>query len=370
MSKTEFDNINIHSRPDKRSEAEERWVSFQPYLLSKGYRLRARYQPDWVPSWKGTSIKPLHCEDSLDSIPIRVLDATRIQDGKQVKLKMVITPQEGGEGEHEYALLKYFSEQPLKDDPANHVVPCLDDFPIPGVDSGQFVVMPLLSPYKLVQFCNLAEVQNLLEQLFEGLLFMHQNNVAHRDIAPTNIMMDARHLFAEPFHPFYQDHSLDAKRVIQPRYSRTEKGVRYYFIDFGYSTWFQNPNMHRTAVGVDAREAAPEQKTGLPYDPFAADVYQLGKMIHDDIIPITNSLKFVLPLVRKMIREVPTERPTLEQARDQMNTAFIGLSGWRRRWPIVPRNASFEDRCRYYFSGIKVEIRFWIRAIIKLVWRH
>ncbi|CAE6349633.1 hypothetical protein BN14_06352 [Rhizoctonia solani AG-1 IB] len=179
MNKPEFDDVSIHSRSDKRSEAEERWVSFQPYLLSKGYRLRPRYQPDWVPSWKGTSVKPLHCEDSLDCMPLRVLDATRVQDEQQVKLKMIV-PSSQGEGEHEHALLKHFSEFPLRDDPLNHVVPCLDSFPIPSIDTGRFVVMPLLSPYKLMQFNSLAEVHDLLMQLFDGLLFLHKNNVAHR----------------------------------------------------------------------------------------------------------------------------------------------------------------------------------------------
>jgi hypothetical protein len=57
--------------------------------------------------------------------------------------------------------------------------------------------MPLLSPYKLMQFNSLAEVHDLLMQLFDvsdqlatyfsangsllqGLLFLHKNNVAHR----------------------------------------------------------------------------------------------------------------------------------------------------------------------------------------------
>ncbi|KAF8691616.1 Protein kinase domain, partial [Rhizoctonia solani] len=369
MNNAAFDDIGIHSRPDKRSEAEDRWVAFQPYLLSKGYQLRPRYQPDWVPSWKGTSIKPLHCEDSLDSIPIRVLDATRIQDNQQVKLKMIVA-YAAGEGANEYALLKHFSESPLKDDPSNHVVPCLDSFPIPGIDAGNFVVMPLLSSYQLIPFYNLAEVHELLKQLFDGLLFLHSNNVAHRDIASTNVMMDARPLFEEPFHPFYQDHSLDAKRLIYPSYSRSEKDVRYYFIDYGYAVWFPDPNAPRTAVGVDAREAAPEQKSGQPYDPFPADVYQLGKMIHDDLFQAVDDLRFLLPLIRGMTEETPTRRLTLEQARDQMNTSFVGLHGWRYRWPLVPRNTRFQDRCWYFFRGLVAEILFLVRCIRRLGLRN
>ncbi|CAE6391248.1 unnamed protein product [Rhizoctonia solani] len=286
MAALSFDDVSIASLPDQRSEAEERWVSFQPYLSSKGYQLRPRYQPGWVPSWKRTGGKALRAEDSLDPAPVRRLDATRIQDQQQVMLKMLVPPIEGNEGKNEFTLLKLFSSPPLKQHPENHIVPCLESFPIPGVSSGQFIVMPLLSPYNELPFYNLAEIHDLLKQLFEGLLFMHRNNTAHLDIASPNIMMDARPLFDEPFHPFYQTLSLDATRLLQPRYRRSQKNTRYYYIDLGYSVRFDNSTSPRTIVGSQARELAPEQETGLPYDPFVTDIYQLGKMIQRDLIPV------------------------------------------------------------------------------------
>ncbi|KAJ1300200.1 hypothetical protein OPQ81_011948 [Rhizoctonia solani] len=288
MSTPSFDKVNIFSQADKRSEAEERWVSFQPYLFFKGYRLRSRYQPDWVPSWKGksTSALSLDAEDSFDPAPVRRLDAIRIKDGQQVMLKMLVPPTEGIEGKNEYALLHYFSSPALKDHPDNHVVPCLDSFPIPNVDSGRFVVMPLLSPYHTLPFYNLAEVHDFLRQLFKGLLFMHKNNTAHLDIASPNVMMDARPLYTEPFHPFYQSLSLDATRILEPRYHRSQKHTRYYFIDLGYSVQFDDSSAPWAVLGSQARELAPEQETGVPYDPFSVDVYQLGKMIQKDVIPV------------------------------------------------------------------------------------
>lgn len=96
-----------------------------------------------------------------------MLDATRIQDGQQVLIKMVVPGQDNREGEDELAILRYFSSPPLKDDPSNHVVPCLDSFPIPGVGSGHFIVMPLLRRYEEPPFHNLAEVHDFLQQLFE-----------------------------------------------------------------------------------------------------------------------------------------------------------------------------------------------------------
>lgn len=69
MAPPSFHDISVLSySPEERSEAEKRWVSFQPYLLAKGYQLRPRYQPDWTPSWKGTMKRADDCEDSLDSM--------------------------------------------------------------------------------------------------------------------------------------------------------------------------------------------------------------------------------------------------------------------------------------------------------------
>lgn len=363
-----FDHVEIHSEPHRRSEAEERWVSFQPYLLSKGYRLRARYQPDWTPSWTDAD-DPLDFEDSLDCIPIRVLDAARIVDEQQVKIKMVV-PANDNEGKDECALLQYFSTPSLRSDPSNHVVPCLDSFPIPGVESGYFVVMPLLSRYRNLPFYNLAEVHDLLQQLFEGLLFMHRNNVAHRDIAPPNLMMDARPLFDEPFHPFYQTHSIDAKRRIRPRYRRSQKGIRYYYIDLGYAAWFQDTSSPRMVVGMSAREAAPEQIASAPYNPFLADVYQLGAMIHRDLIQKIEGIEFLLPLAQDMTKDKPNERPALEGARNTMNTAFLGLSGWKYRRPFVPKDATFQDRCRIMFVALSEEANYWLMAVLNFVLRR
>lgn len=38
------------------------WVSHQPFLLLRGYKLRPRYDPNWVPSWSG--VRTMMTEDS------------------------------------------------------------------------------------------------------------------------------------------------------------------------------------------------------------------------------------------------------------------------------------------------------------------
>jgi hypothetical protein len=39
------------------------WRDLQPWLRERGYLLRSRYAPDWVPSWKGTRKEWSSCED-------------------------------------------------------------------------------------------------------------------------------------------------------------------------------------------------------------------------------------------------------------------------------------------------------------------
>ena len=121
-----------------------------------------------------------------------------MQDRSQVVVKMVAPADDDREGQEELEILQRFSSEPLKSDPRNHVVPCLDTFPIPGVEGGVFYVMPLLSKYKDPAFYNLNEIKDFLGQIFEvrvtalissieahlffslqGLEFLHLNDVVH-----------------------------------------------------------------------------------------------------------------------------------------------------------------------------------------------
>ena len=49
------------------------WKDRYEYLLKKGYKLRARYNPKWKPSWTGTNLDPDFCEDSV-VLNVRLLD--------------------------------------------------------------------------------------------------------------------------------------------------------------------------------------------------------------------------------------------------------------------------------------------------------
>jgi hypothetical protein len=98
--------------------------------------------------------------------------------------------------------------------------------------------------------------------------------------------MDSHPLYDEPFHPFQQHRSPDGKRPVRPKHLRSQRPVRYYYIDFGYSKWFRDPTAPRMVQGAHARERTPEQIAGDPYDPFKGDIFQLGAIIRRDLIPV------------------------------------------------------------------------------------
>lgn len=108
----------------------------------------------------------------------------------------------------------------------------------------------------------------------------------YRDCTPPNIMMDWKPLVNEPFHPIRNHISLDGQRDLEIR-ARSAAPVRYYFIDFGLSTWFENKGTPALVSGEYGREqGVPELRSGKPYDPFKVDVFILGAFLKKHLVKV------------------------------------------------------------------------------------
>ncbi|THH04988.1 hypothetical protein EW146_g10020, partial [Bondarzewia mesenterica] len=231
-------HIEDINEPYGLRELEKGWCFLEPFIQSKGYALRSRYAPGWVGSWVGTSLDPLECEDSI-IVNSTVLDAVRVSDNTQVLLK-IHTPLDAlhvhPSKEHELAVLAYFSSPPLSDDPRNHCVPLLDVLDVSG-DDVRISVTPLFRDWYAPPFCMTVEALGFIRQLLEGLEFMHEHGIAHCNIAPRNILMDARELFPEGFHGAYNmnpAHRMSESHLARRTRLSTPTPVRYYYIDFGH----------------------------------------------------------------------------------------------------------------------------------------
>lgn len=62
------------SAPGELYPAEVIWRDNYDFLEASGYRLRSRYKPDWVPSWRGTSRLWAFCEDGLPPYVCNIID--------------------------------------------------------------------------------------------------------------------------------------------------------------------------------------------------------------------------------------------------------------------------------------------------------
>lgn len=92
-------------------------------------------------------------------------------------------------------------------------------------------------------------------------------------------MLDPTFLFPGGTHPrnLYLDKSgLEEAKAIR---RAAVPNLKYYFIDFGMSSHFEDPNGAHRVLGQDGQcQDVPELSSEVPYDPFPADVFILGDL--------------------------------------------------------------------------------------------
>ncbi|KZS89825.1 hypothetical protein SISNIDRAFT_431678 [Sistotremastrum niveocremeum HHB9708] len=308
--------------------SEKRWASYQPWLQSLGYDLRRRYQPGWKPSWHKTGLDPYDSEDSiLPHIRGSILDATRRKDKRIVVMKLVPT------NKQELAIWRCLSAPALLSDPRNSCVPLLDVLVLPDTDEELLAVMPLLLPFNRVRFETPGEIMQCLYKLSEGLVFLHEQNVAHLDICVQNTMMDpGDKLYPKGFHPAHPSGytpSSKSPRIKSPppRTCRTLAPVEYHYIDFGESVRFNSFEERELITGsVGHYLDIPDFADGKPYDPFRVDIHAFGDMIKETILDAYSGLTSLEPLVNALRESDPEKRPTAAEALQTLKSIIASQS--------------------------------------------
>ncbi|KAJ7092074.1 kinase-like domain-containing protein [Mycena belliarum] len=341
------------------------WRDHHDWLEGCGYKLRPRYHPDWVPSWTGTNKDFSEMPDgAMKTGP--TLDAVRMRDQADVMLKLLRKSthvrEVNGEVEGKFVELEiglFFSSEPLVKDPRNHCVPILEVLEVPDDDDCIMIVMPLLRKFALPRFDTFGEAIDFFKQIFEGLKFMHDHNVAHRDCNGRNLMMDASSMYPSGFHPMEPK----KKRDFLGRakfYNRTRRPPKYYLIDFGISRQYSTrspPPLEPPIAGGD--KSVPEFRDPKPCDPFPTDIYFLGNMIRRNFTegsPFTRKLlgfEFMSPLVDMMVAEDPSQRPTIDEVIARFAAIRDGLSSWKLRSRVIKEDDLVPGR------GLK----HWLRRI-------
>jgi hypothetical protein len=91
--------------------------------------------------------------------------------------------------------------------------------------------------------------------------------------------MDATHMFPRGFHPV-KDLLLHDVSTAAPIIARRHVGVKYYFIDYGISSYFPaGESQPHLVVGLAGRDQdVPELSDKVPYDPFKVDIFTVGNV--------------------------------------------------------------------------------------------
>ncbi|KAI0296112.1 kinase-like domain-containing protein [Multifurca ochricompacta] len=306
------------------------WRDNYSVIWHSGYELRPRYHPNWEPSWRRSGKDFFSVEDGQPCLLRAAIDATRRADGKRVMLKKILPE----EGPYELDISRMFSSPELAQNPRNHCVPLLDIIELPN--SGQrLMVMPFLRPFNKPRFQTFGEFVAFFTQICEGLQFMHERNIAHRDCTANNIMFDPSGMYPQGFHPLHINRSQDFKGRAK-HYTRTQQPPRYHLIDFGLSRQYTSRRaFDRPLRGGD--KSAPEHKDGGWCNPFQTDIYYLGNLVRQEFLRKYNGFEFMNDLVSEMTHRDPAKRPIIEVVVDKFAHICESLSGFKLRSNITSK---------------------------------
>ncbi|EJT97915.1 hypothetical protein DACRYDRAFT_119109 [Dacryopinax primogenitus] len=331
------------------------WRSIAPILARRGYTLRPRYHDGWVGSWVGTNKRPEECEDSIVLGRKQLLLDAKWRSGSNVMLKLWF---DNFLDRVEPDVLQYFSHPSRINDSANHCVPLLDMFQIPGQPFVKVLVEPLLRSYNEPPFIMVAEALSFVLQTLEGLEYMHLHNIAHGDISHNNILMDTHDMFPDGFHGAFTlnpGHRMSETGLL--RLTRIQAPPKYYYIDFGSSCMCRTFMGSALVLSVATSFVPPEIKDDRTkaYDPFRGDVFSLG-MTFLAMVQNRPGLTFLLPMIRRMTVQSPSSRPTVFQIkrhfltivlRNLTKTQMIERIGWEDTSKMTTFERAFDTKEHY-----------------------
>ncbi|KAJ3845930.1 kinase-like domain-containing protein [Lentinula lateritia] len=339
------------------------WIGHFEYLKEHGYMMRPRYRPGWKPSYKPGILEPLFSEDGQSMLHPYVMDALRISDSYMVAMKRV----KGSTGEENIA--SFFSNKEHNTNPRNRCIRVLEVLPIPGNDNEKIIVMPWLRKVMDPRFRTIGEAVQFFQEIIEGLKYMHENNVAHRDCTRNNMGMDANPMFTRQYHPIKpkKRHNWSARAL---HHSRTRCPPTYFLIDFGQSRMY-NPSEPRPSEYAlkSGGYTPPEGDADILCDPFATDVYILGTMIRTSFLdgdsnsykPGVHGFEFLRPLVNDMIADDPSSRPTMTEVASRFSDVVGELPWWKLRSRAVQKDEFFATPFRAVYH------LFWTASMMVLL---
>ncbi|KAG2006966.1 other/AgaK1 protein kinase [Coprinopsis cinerea AmutBmut pab1-1] len=222
------------------------------------------------------------------------------QQGHHVAIKLV--PNDSDEIRI-YELIHARDHETLKE---QCTLPVLD---ILSSTTHSFVVMPRWGAHPIdPALASLSELVVFIRCLLKGLVFLHKNNIVHRDISFRNIVMNH-------FSSHTSMYANEARRKL-----RRDQMASYAFIDYNISV-IAPDGVERSKFRLpaelsrDSSDGVPDTEQGeLDYDPFAYDVGTLGAMLSTQYQYFCGDLPLLAPLFDSMTTRDVSRRFTAAQA--------------------------------------------------------
>ncbi|KAI9445849.1 hypothetical protein BJY52DRAFT_1314448 [Lactarius psammicola] len=326
------------------SRSEVWWWDRYNDIKKCGYQLRPRCNSGWVPSWNGSN-RDFSVGDERPCLSLAAMDAIRLHDGKRVTLKKVLPE----EGPHELQISQMFSSVEVATDPGNHCVPLLDIIELsPRSGSQKLMVFPRLCPFDRPPIQTFGEFVAFFTQICEGIQFMHQRNVAHRDCTAENIMSSRSKTYPNRFLPARIGGNRTFKGAVKA-YTRMRPPPRYYFFGLELSVQYSS----RDIIDEPWRRGdtpAPEHRSGEWCNPFHTDIYYIGNLVLQEFVEKCDGFEFMNDLVASMTEDDPAKRPLIEDVLQEFVRIRESLSKSKLRSTItlkdVPKVFGLLQRAR------------------------
>ncbi|EJD53858.1 hypothetical protein AURDEDRAFT_180250 [Auricularia subglabra TFB-10046 SS5] len=375
------------------------WYEHYDFFEKRGYRLRARYKhgmlSKWIQDWQaGVPLRPPW--HAIEAITARVADpamayagveATRLADGTPVFIKCISALLDAPP-EDEIAINEFLSSEPRRSDPRNRCATLLETFvEKTNTERHTFLVFPFLRNLRMSPFRLSVELLTLAKQLLEGMEFLHENNIAHRDMHIGNVAMETAAMWPSGVRPLRSAVSQIDVSEERPEHDRIAVSIQYRVIDLGLATHFKDPTASRIVqfrAGVcvppecfegrnltrnEVLRLMLQAQTGnqlpigtpertRPYDPFKADIFQLGILLMRLFI---NSAPCLTPLVDAMTDSDPEKRPTATECLRIFSELTSNISRWQLLRPATDISMDWEFTGVWgVIHGTKAFVRHWL----------
>ncbi|CAL1711519.1 unnamed protein product [Somion occarium] len=275
-------------------------VSPSKYILSAGFAYATPTRD--VPQHSGSP-------ERLGVFQCMVKASISTADGVAVVVRVIAIQ---NEGQQHLALLRKIAAGPLSLISSNHCLPMFREIFFEDIVLGVFPKAGGCVDEAFGAWAenSVGDVLDMILQTLEGLVFLHDLHIAHRDMFLSNLLVQ--------WHP-------ESLRTMTVPISRP----RVYIIDFEFAVEFPPdcPTEDRVSVGYPlckwypstgySRPAPPEVECGKPYCPFKLDVWQLGAVFTDWSFATT------IPAIDEVLEDMKLSDPAM---RLSANEALMKLS--------------------------------------------